>query len=365
MLKMNLFSKKTLEISVLCALLVLVSITSCFSGLRERLLERRQLKQQRESPVSTSSACDGLIPEIKEGYGADGPYNMDIRTISNPLWNGEQISVFFPKGAIGQLPVILFSHAFGASDWKRAYIPFMRHMVSRGWIVVFSPYQTVGASFDERYATLWKGFDLAVQNFGNQMDLTRVGFVGHSFGGGATPAMAYKGLVKKGWGKKGAFIYILAPWYSFQISSEELRQLPSNVVMIMQVYDKDVTNDHRMALDIYRNVQLPNNQKHFQVVRSDNINGCEIVADHATPSRNPSLRLKQYSVFKTFDAVADYVFNGKTEGNQAISRTNLPSEKGSYQPLLIESNPKPQASQKSYQFPWDNNKNPRRSLESW
>ena len=72
--------------------------------------------------------------------------------------------------------------------------------------MVFSPYQTVGASVGERYSVLWKGFELSVQKFGDQMDMTRAGFVGHSFGGGATPAMAYnKGLAKKGWGKKAAF----------------------------------------------------------------------------------------------------------------------------------------------------------------
>lgn len=351
--------KKPIGISLLVTFIMLLNTTYCFSGLRERL-EGRTQHSGSKTAENTSSACDNVIPGLNEGYGADGPYDMDIRTISNPLWKGEQISVFFPKDANGQHPVILFSHAFGGSDWKSAYTPFVRHMVSRGNIVIYSPYQTIRASFEERYATLWKGFEIAVQNFGNQMDLTRVGFVGHSFGGGATPAMAYKGLVKNGWGKSGAFIYILAPWYSFQVTSEGLRQFPEHVVLIMQVYDKDDINDHRMAIDIFRSFQLPNSQKHFQVVRSEKINGCEIVADHSTPGRNPSLALKQYAVFKPFDAVADYVFNGNSEGNKVISGTSLPSDKGNYQPLLTESNPEPRLPEKSYRFPWSDKTNPRR-----
>lgn len=368
MLKINFLFKKTTGICVLCAFLILVSTTSCFSGpglrdkLRKRWQERKQVNHS-QTTVSTNSACDNSIPGITEGYGAEGSYDIDIRTISNPLWKREQISVFFPKGASGQRPVIFFSHAWGGSDWKRAYTPFMRHMVSHGYIVVYSPYQTIGASHDKRYATLWKGFELAVQNFGQQMDLTRVGFVGHSFGGGATPAMAHKGFVNKGWGKNGAFMYILAPWYSFQITPEKLRQFPENTIQLIQVYDKDDINDHRMAIDIYRNTHLPKDNKHFLIVRSKNINGCELIADHATPGSNPSLRLKQYAVFLPFDALADFVFNGNPKGNQVISSTSLLSKGGSYHPLLVESNPKPRVPEKSYRFPWSNDKNQRRSLE--
>ncbi|HDK17602.1 MAG TPA: alpha/beta hydrolase [Nitrospirae bacterium] len=363
-LKIHLLFKKQIGMSVLLAFVILVCTTSCFSGIRERLQDRIQSRNGKTS-VGTNSACDDLIPKITKGYGSNGPYDMDIKTISNPLWKRKKISVFFPKGVSDQRPVIFFSHGFGGTDWKYAYAPFIRHMVSRGYIVIFSPYQTLRATSDERYATLWNGFELAVQQFGSQMDLTRVGFVGHSFGGGATPAMAIKGLVDKGWGKKSAFMYMLAPWYSLQITSDKLRQLPGHVVLIVQVYDKDDMNDHRMAIDIFRNIQLPDKQKHFMVVRSENINGCEIVADHATPSRNPSLSLKQYGLFKPFDAVADYVFNGNSEGNKVISDISSTSEKGVYQPVYIEDNPEPLIPQKNYRFPWNDKKNVRRSLENW
>jgi len=350
----------------LCVFLILAMVTtSCMSGsVREKFKERRQLKRgyATESP---GPGCDGSVPEIVQGYGSEGQYGMDIQTMDNPLWKGEQISVFFPRGLTGPLPVLFFSHAYGASDWKRAYTPFMHHMASRGYIVVFSPYQTLGASYDERYETLWKGFETAVQRFGQKMDLSRVGFIGHSFGGGATPAMAYEGLVNRKWGQKGAFMYILAPWYSFQISSEKMRQFPGHTVLMVQVYDKDDTNDHRMAIDIYDSISLPDHQKHFQVVRSQTINGCELRADHATPSKNPSLRLKQYAVFRPLDALADYVFNGNPEGNKTISATIPDATAKQYQPLFLEKNPAPRYPESTYRFPWSDKKNPRRSLKNW
>ncbi len=364
MLKMLFLFKKPIGVIVVCAFVIISSTTSCFSGLRDRLKERIENRISERS-AGTSSACDNLVPGINKGYGSEGPYDMDIKTISNPLWKGKQISVFSPKGASDQRPVIFFSHGFGATDWEHSYTPFIRHMVSRGYIVVFSPYQTVGASFDERYATLWNGFELAVKNYGRHMDLTRVGFVGHSFGGGATPAMAHKGLVDKGWGKNSAFMFMMAPWYSFQITPEELRQFPKNTVLLIQIYDKDDVNDHRMAIDIYRSLSLPKDNKHFLMVRSKSINGCEIVADHATPNRNPSLRLKQYAVFLPFDALSDFVFKGNSKGNDVILGSRLPSEKEGYQPLATETDPAPGVSEKNYKFPWSKKTNPRRSLENW
>lgn len=362
MVRKNIFSNRRFAIVLVCAFLILVSATSCFSGLRERVRERRERRAEKEAAAS-SAACRGVIPAIMKGYGAEGPYAMDIRTLKNPLWGGEPVSVFFPAGAGGPRPVIFFSHGFGASDWRRAYAPFIRHMVSRGYIVVYSPYETFGASIKERYRTLWEGFEVAVRRFGPKMDLSRVGFVGHSFGGGATPAMAYRGLDEKGWGRKGAFMYILAPWYSFQITPGELRKFPKRTVVVIQVYDRDKINDHRMAIDIYRSIGLPRDQKHFQVVRSEKIDGCDLVADHATPGRNPSLLLKQYTVFRMFDALTDYVFNGNERGERVISGMKVRA--GNFHPLFDETNPEPQLPESHYRFPWNSDRNPRRSLEHW
>lgn len=358
------FCKRQIGIVLLCSLIILASTTSCRSGIRNRIKERRQ-NRIGGAAVETTSSCDNLIPGISGGYGSEGPYDMGVKTVSNPLWKGKQVAVFFPKGASGQRPVMFFSHGFGATDWKHYYTQLIRHMVSRGNIVIYSPYKTIGASFDERYAILWNGFELAVDGYGDKMDLTRVGFVGHSFGGGATPAMAYKGLVGKGWGKNGAFMYIMAPWYVFQITPEQLRQFPKSTVMVMQIFDKDEVNDHRMAIDIYRNLSLPKDNKHFLVVRSEKINGCDIVADHATPNRNPSLRIKQYGIFFPLDAFYDLSINGNSHGNDVISVSRLTSEKAGYQPIGKETDPAPKVAEKNYKYPWNKKINPRLSFGNW
>ncbi|MES9991879.1 MAG: hypothetical protein ABW098_07990 [Candidatus Thiodiazotropha sp.] len=290
---------------------------------------------------------------------------MAVKTISNPLWKRKQVAVFFPQGATGQRPVIFFSHGFGANDWEDYYTQLIRHMVSRGNIVVYSPYKTIRASFDERYDILWKGFELAAKRFEDQMDLNRVGFVGHSFGGGATPAMAYKGFVGKGWGQKSAFMYIMAPWYVFQISPDELGQFPKNTTLLVQIFDRDEVNDHRMAIDIYRNIKLPKHNKHFMVLRSKAMGNCDIVADHATPNRNPSLRIKQYGIFLPFDVLSDLAFNGNSKHGDFITASQMASEKEGYKPLEKDTDPVPKIAEKHYKFPWSKEMNPRLLFKKW
>ena len=364
------FRNKTAITVILSIFLVLALTPACSSGVRDResirerfskrLEERKQGRLKREKPASAK--CDGSIPRIHTGYGANGSFDMEMQTLKNPLWSKEKVTVIFPKGSNKKNPVIFFSHAYGAKDWNFSYDDFISHIVSKGYIVVYSPYQTLRADFNERYATIWKGFELAAAQFKERMDLGRVGFVGHSFGAGATPAMANKGLLEKNWGKNGAFMYILAPWYSFQMTPEKFNQFPKHTVLIVQVYDKDETNDHRMAIDIYRNIKLPEENKHFQMIKSESINGCELIADHITPSRNPSMALRQYAVFRPFDAVSDYTFNGNSNGKHFLSSINSSSRNIEYQPVQLVKNPKPEYPEKNYIFPWDNKKNPRRSL---
>lgn len=314
-----------------------------------------------------TAACDANIPPITSGYGANGSHHTEIKTIKNPLWRRGKVSVFLPTGSQGRTPVIFFSHAYGANKWEKSYSDLMKHLASRGYVVVFSPYPTFRAEVSDRYNILWKGFELAVQQYGSHMDLTRVGFVGHSFGGGATPAMAYKGVVQNGWGSKGTFMFIMAPWYSYNISSSQLKGYPSHMLQVMQIYDKDTTNDHRMAIDLLNNTNVPSGRRYFLEVKSVSVDGCEVVANHGTPlANNPSLRIKQYAVFRPLDATADYIFNGNQAGLEALTgKASHSNASAVYRPLTLLSSPRPMVPESTFKFSWDSRKNERKSYEKW
>ena len=325
--------------------------------------------------------CATIIPPITEGYGAHGPYRVAVKHTQNPRWNGRLVSVFYPLDAPGPHPVVFFAHGFGAVDYQ-SYESLIRHIVSRGYVLVYAPYQTIirqdaDASnstniYQERYDTLWSGFDAAVATSRDLMDLDRVGFVGHSFGGGAVPAMAYKGLVEQGWGSRGAFMYIMAPWYSFEITPKQLRAYPPHTKLLLQVYADDSTNDHRMAMDLFYSIGVPMAEKDYVILFSQSREGCAFTADHAVPSNHgdPGV-LQNYGVFRVFDALAEYAFTESAFAKQVALGHGHPRQRDMgqwpdgipYRKLISECLPRPIKRQSCYEFPWNAEENERRHVD--
>lgn len=320
--------------------------------------------------ASLPAQCATIIPPPKEGYGARGPYGVSQQTLKNPEWRRKPVSVFFPTGMDGKPPVIFFSHGYGQSDVEKGYPKLIEHIVSRGYILVYSPYPRFGGP-ERFYRILWAGFQAAVDQYGSRMDLSRVGFVGHSFGGGATPAMAYKGLVERGWGDRGAFMYLMAPWYAYQIDDAMLARFPSHTKLLVQVYDQDKVNDERMALDLFNRIKVP--EKEFVVLRSEDRDGCRFVADHELPGHGVSHVLKYYGIYRLFDALADYSFTGNRAGAKLVfsdadgvqlDMGTWPDGKPYAKALEYRSAPPPLHPESFYRNPWDGKKNERRS-EGW
>ncbi len=69
--------------------------------------------------------------------------------------------------------------------------------------------------------------------------------------GRRTPAKA-----KNNWGENRRLLFSLATWYSYELTQAQLQSFPSNTKLIMQVYDDDNVNDHRMAIGIFNNIYI-------------------------------------------------------------------------------------------------------------
>ncbi|TGD76086.1 hypothetical protein E4634_00610 [Mangrovimicrobium sediminis] len=347
------------RLKLVFSIFVVATLSGCASSVDAALFKDAE---------KLSSQCSNRLDAPRSGYGAFGDTKYDVKSLRNAHWRRKDIQVFLPAGKQAKAPVIFFSHAFGAYDWKDTYPDLMRNLASRGNIVVFVPYRAFGASNEKRYETLWDGFTRAVDEYGSRMDLSRVAFVGHSYGGGATPYMAYKGLVEKGWGSAGSYIFIMAPWYSFDITQKMLSSYPRDTHLVMQVYDEDDVNDHRMAIDLYNSIELPASNKTFLEVRSQSRNGCAITASHDTPARNPSLFLKAYGVFRPLDAMNDAVFHGNKSaldivygnGNSGQIEMGDWDDKQPFAPMLRKESPRADVPQDKFRFSWDDRRqNPR------
>lgn len=214
----------------------------------------------------------GPIPKPTSGYGSDGSYSVATQAFENSNFSGHDIVVYYPAGITLPVPTIFYSHAFGGND-PNNISGFLNFVAKKGYAVVYVPYQTSGVTIQDRYSNLLNGFTKAAHDYPNIIDTTKVGFVGHSFGGGASFANAYHCFTTRNWGQSGRFIFAMAQWYSYNISQTELQSFPADVKLLTIVYEDDVTNDQRMANDIFNTINIPASEKDYLRVKSDTISG--------------------------------------------------------------------------------------------
>ncbi|ACU57649.1 alpha/beta hydrolase [Chitinophaga pinensis] len=316
--------------------------------------------------TSIDDDLDGPIGRPATGYGKDGSYTVAKVSFASPTYAGKQVEIFYPKEATGSRPVIFYSHPYGGEE--SAYnIGLYEFIAKKGYAVVFAPYPTTGVTVDERYNTLWQSFKAAVKNHPEIIDTRKVGFMGHSFGGGASFALGYRAFTKEGWGKDGRFIFSMAQWYSYQLPDSQLQRFPANTKLITQVYNDDVTNDHRMAIDVFKQINIPATEKDFILVKKSVLSSYTYTAAHDLPNtRSAYDAYDYYVIYRLLDAMIDYSFNGNTAaknvalGNGSAEQVTLPSYRGqALTPLEVTDNPSPSFLQSKYTFPCNSAENPR------
>jgi pimeloyl-ACP methyl ester carboxylesterase len=315
----------------------------------------------------------GPIGPIVDGYGAPGSYSTHVVTIPSPLFLGRNVSVYLPDGAAGPVPTVFFAHGYDG-NLPIYYDGILNHIASRGYAAVFSPYTSLGNNQSLRYAQMFGGFQAAVDSLPTQLDSTRVGFVGHSLGGGAVPALAWRGLVEEGWGANGAFLMPMAPWYSYDLSQSQLQSFPANTKLVMQIYDADRINDHRMAIDIFSNINIPAAEKDFVTLFSDSNGGTTQNTDHFVPlgaTGSASVDgLDFYGIYRLLDALADYSFTGNLDGKNvalgggsaAQTFMGMWSDGTPVVPLAATDLPATTYAQSEFLFAFENAANPRALL---
>ncbi len=191
--------------------------------------------------------------------------------------------------------------------------------------------------------------------------------MGHSFGGGASIALSYRAFTENGWGQDGRFLFTMAPWYAYNISAEQLHSFPANVKMITQIYDEDDFNDHRMAIDIFKHINIPDSEKDFIYFKSSTIAGYTYRTDRVLPnSRSAFDALDYYGVYRQLDAMIDYSFNNNQAaksvalGNGSTEQVTMLGFNGQLMaPLIVTDSPSPQYPQSKYLFPCGSSENPR------
>jgi len=306
----------------------------------------------------------GPIPKPSSGYGSDGINTIAIASFSNPNYPTEDIKIFYPSGITSSVPTIFYSHGFGGFDPVNV-MGLLNFVARKGYAIVFVPYQATGVTNTQRYTNLLSGFIKSARDFPNIIDTTRVGFMGHSFGGGATFANALHCFTNLNWGSLGRFMFASGQWYSLNISQNDLLTFPNDVKLLTMVYEYDLTNDHRMANDIFNTINIPSSEKDYLLVKTDTIGSYIYEAIHGVPNTASAFdALDYYAIYRHLDALCDYTFNGNLAakdvalGDGSFNQISMP---GGMHNLVQSNTPNFSHPESLYTYPCSTLQNPRQA----
>jgi hypothetical protein len=238
-------------------------------------------------------------------YGLEGLHKVEKYIEKD---QGEAV-VYYPKNINknNKTPLIFFAPGFNSSN-SESYHSLLNFIASHGYSVI---YAKDNSGSPKNMITRFEKMLEPANDVLPYVDTTRIGVIGHSSGGGDTfKILDY--FSKKGYGDKGRFIMALDPYMAFDMSANDMQQLPSNtnVVIIQfgdngQGYDKNgkPTNktDSIIPLTEYSLLtSIPANKKDYQVVPNK-------THGYANGSRAYS---DIQGVLKPLDALMDYTFNG-------------------------------------------------------
>jgi dienelactone hydrolase len=249
-------------------------------------------------------------PPPAQGFGAPLAAPAVVRgAVENPSLPSATVTWLRPATATADgpsLPVVVFLHGFGARG-PEPYLALLEHLARRGAAVVYPVYPALDArAKHSRYDTMWVGVEAgldAVRASGARLDVGRLGVVGHSFGGGAAPAIAARASAR-GLGRDALFVACLAPWYD--LDADAWAALPSHALLGVVLYEDDVVCDPAIGAGFCaRATTLAAGQKAVRVFRSDAHGRPAIAADHLAPLTAAGVdALDLHGTWRVLDALA-------------------------------------------------------------
>ncbi len=266
----------------------------------------------------TMKSCDllhgGVIgdPVLHKIYGKVGSH-----AVADP-WQepaANKSVVYYPADISTDkpTPVIFFvpgwKHTHDTRDeasGAAGYESMLRFIASQGYSVIFARDDKGGTSaehFIEYFKTTAKHPDIAPY-----IDTSRIGIVGFSSGGGHAFNILKRLKNDEGWGAKGRFVFVMEPWFAFDMSKNEMQTLPDNTNVVFVQFGEGGNNDDpkyhsqdpRIPLtEFYLLNSIPDEQKDYQIVTE---------GTHSYPEGDRPYSEMQ-GVLKPLDALMDYTFN--------------------------------------------------------
>jgi hypothetical protein len=248
-----------------------------------------------ESPSGTSAGADP--GSSTSAAGKNGECEMETRSIDNPRRAegaaATQVWIYEPAGDAPasitggrcddkRRPAVFLAHGFGQTD-PTAYEALIRHFVSVGNVVVYPIYNVDDgerSTLEESNRVVDAGFVGAVEAT-PRIDTSRVGWWGHSHGGGMIPYLAQQGGAR-GWGKRAFWMSVVAQAYTQLVGAGDI-PVPANAEEMTVAFHDDALADARLGIDVFKSLQLPRSQKRYVMLQTGASSGGPFVAEHGAP----------------------------------------------------------------------------------
>ena len=245
---------------------------------------------------SNASAGMDPAPAISTA-GKNGECEMGTRFIDNPrraegaaptkVWIYEPAGDA-PASITGgrcddeRRPAVFLAHGFGQTD-PTAYQELIRHFVSVGNVVVYPIYNVDDgerSTLEESNRVVDAGF-VAAAEATPRIDTSRVGWWGHSHGGGMIPYLTQQGGAR-GWGKRAFWMSIVAQAYTQLVGAGDI-PAPANAEEMTVAFHDDALADARLGIDVFKSLLLPRSQKRYVMLQTGASSGGPFVAEHGAP----------------------------------------------------------------------------------
>jgi hypothetical protein len=272
--------------------------------------------------LAVLAACAGTSTNPAQptsGLGATGPCSQTSRSVANPSATDQSITIYEPGGTSStpltggtcrdaKRPVVAVVHGLGAAS-PVLYEDLIKHLVSTGNIVVFATYNTDTNDFTASFGRQDQALVTAAASV-PRGDLSNFGIVGHSMGGGAVPFLAQRASAR-GWGSRGMFLFLVAPWFSSGVGTGPIA-LPAHARVIVEGYDNDTYVDNRIGIELFHAFTTDPGRKQHVTVRSQTRNGITLNAQHTAANSliAPNDAIKFFGLYRIVDALESCSLTG-------------------------------------------------------
>ncbi len=325
-----------------------------------------------------AQAYEGPYPKITNGYGAFGNHPIAEKKFDNTYLlsngfdsgdGGVEMTMRYPSDVQGPVPTVLFASGYEQYS-PSIFDSLLNFIASKGYCVVFTPYPTSS----NWAAALYEGMNQAIdENTGanagdlNIIDTTRIGFFGHSLGGGDIFWLGHKFYVDHGYGANAKFLFSVAGWIGFKMTEAYLADYPDDCKLRVEIWeedDHDIGNNPpgntspRIQYYLFHQINIPDSEKNYvKVLGGPDQDGYHYSTHHDLVTMAQYNALDFYAIFRPLDAMMDWTFNGVASAKGLALGTNpdmgpFPNLDTDYNSFVFAYN------ENTYKYPCDDDGNP-------